>query len=311
MKYLMDSLSLSKSHFSPCEKEKAGINGEQEVINYLNKIRKKISGKTHLFQNLRIPKSNNSGKWEADAILVTLQKIYVFEVKSFGGQLEEVDHSTWEQQTSRGETRIYQSPLALTETKAQDLLLYLTNCGISISSRSVESFVILALPRITLGPNLCKNPQVIPLTILKETLEKTYPAKSFLNIFRKIKKDFDQKTIIESLVLLPTWDSIILNGGREIRGDIIRIPQHLPSRRHHKIIAFYSPRNLAMMIFPTIILSYKGGLRLSLKITWKRKDSIEIQAAGNPKPELWPIANILQINYGYAHKIQPKKLLSH
>ena len=210
----------------------AGDLGESLVFDAIERFFKKVPRPARIFKEVRIP-NPAGGRYEIDLIVVSPHAIIALEVKHWSGAVSEKNADTWLQSKPHVGTEIeHKNPIKLLQTKCDALKIYLKKNSIhNFQDMPIHSFVIFTNPRASFDINIRRSSFVtIKPRIMHDLLPLLRPEggrfeKMLRRLFRQPEPDvveiFSIAAIIEALEHLPTWDELILHGGKKLRGDII------------------------------------------------------------------------------------------
>ncbi|HYX34413.1 MAG TPA: nuclease-related domain-containing protein [Oligoflexus sp.] len=214
----MQWLRKSQIKYRAVASDQAGSLGEELARAKLQGMFKKLHGKAMVFQSLRVPKYQGSGKYEVDLLLVTEVGILVIEVKHWGGRLSR-QRGKWLQERGN-EKKILVDPIHLNADKAMSLIHWLAQRNIHLPDHAVHSIVLFTNPQVVMSPDLKQCGAVVEMAVLEAlTLAKCgQPKRRFWQ--KKISHKFNFSSLVEALKELPTWDRLQLHGGRVVFGDL-------------------------------------------------------------------------------------------
>ncbi len=261
-------LRKAQKKFPMIASDQAGTRGEQLALAELKTILKKLNGKASVFQSLRVPKSQGTGKYEIDLLLVSEVGILAIEVKHWGGRLSQ-QRGKWLQERGQ-EQKVLVDPVPLNADKVDALRLWLGRRKIKVPAKSMHSIVLLTNDQVTLGTDLKACDDVVELTNLMATaLLKCGQAKRWF-WQKKPDRDFDFQALMAALEELPTWDRLELHGGQVILGDLeyMAVPEVKASALQRKYI-----RQARALIYRRILpgLFFKARLHVT---DWSGKRNV-------------------------------------
>jgi len=211
--------------------ELAGRQGEDDVVQRMQGFRGvEADG---VFRCVRVPQVNEQGtqrrKHEVDLLYVYRWGIVVIEIKAWSGEVIP-DGDSWCQirRAGRGEIK---HPNAVLEVKqkAAMLLLHLSRHGIDVPADCVRHAVVFTNQRVELHPEIAALPEVVQapccdgfLATMESSLIGGWIS-SFLPTWLTA-APLTEATVQEvraQVAALPTWDSLLLEGGRRLYGDFI------------------------------------------------------------------------------------------
>lgn len=256
----MKWLRSAQTKFPAVASDQAGTLGEQLALTQLKGILKALHGQAMVFQSLRVPKYQGSGKYEIDLLLVSELGILVIEVKHWGGRLSR-QRGKWLQERGT-EKKILVDPVPLNEDKVLSLRHWLAGRKIELPDHAVHSVVLFTNPQVTLSAELKQSESIVegaafgPVALLKCGQAK----RRFWQ--KKPAPAFDFAGLIETLQQLPTWDRLELHGGHVVLGDLeyVSVPDVQASAMQRKYIRSASVI-LCRRFFPGLFL--KARLRIT------------------------------------------------
>ncbi|MGE0174973.1 MAG: nuclease-related domain-containing protein [Oligoflexales bacterium] len=295
-------INKAQKKFLAEESDQAGELGERLAYECLQGVLKDCGRGARLFNSVRVPKPNGSGKYEIDIILVSRAAVLVIEVKHWGGALEK--HADgWTQTRGQGK-KTFQDPIGLNQEKTNALGRWLEQRDNLVSSSAIHSMVVLTNPQVELGARLQKETSVLPLSTLADVarFKCALPKRKFFQ--KKRKEVFDFNAVIASLELLPTWDRVRFHGGKLCYGDLDRIVlSHLqPSTLVRKSVQS-AKVVMSRRVFPGIFLKPK----LRIKDWAGKKKSYPLdpdakmifQLAGQAQKEEIPFVHVEALDLGW------------
>lgn len=232
----MKWLRKAQTKFPMIASDQAGNRGEQLALAELKTVLKKLNGKATVFQSLRVPKAQGSGKYEIDLLLVSEVGILAIEVKHWGGRLSR-QRGKWLQERGQ-EQKVLVDPVPLNADKVESLRHWLGRRKIKIPPMSMHSIVLLTNTQVTLGTDLKACDEVVELTNLTATaLLKCGQTKRWF-WQKKPDRAFEFPDVMKALEELPTWDRLELHGGQVMLGDLeyMAVPEVKASALQRKYI---------------------------------------------------------------------------
>jgi len=240
--------------------DQAGSYGEQLALTMLEGILGKLNGKAEIYQSLRVPKAQGSGKFEIDLLLVSEVGILAIEVKHWGGRLSR-QKGKWLQERGQ-EQKVLVDPVPLNAEKVASLRHWLKRRNMDVPAAAMHSLVLLTNAQVNLDKSLKACDEVVELNnLLATALLKCGQAKRYF-WQKKPVRDFHFQKLIAALDELPTWDRIELHGGRVVFGDLeyMSVPNVKASALQRKYI-----RKARAVIWRKILpgLFFKAKLRVT------------------------------------------------
>ncbi|MHB8409430.1 MAG: nuclease-related domain-containing protein [Acidiferrobacterales bacterium] len=227
-----------REQFEEREAKKAGDNAEQELHAIVRS--KSHFGSARIFENKRVPLKNaRSRRGEIDLLVMTERRLYVLEVKNWSGRLDQSSDG-WLYTPRVGAPRQEQDWIAWNRTKADGLREYLKDQGVDIAADAVVSRMVFMNERIELDRAIADNQDVIARGQLEMYFNKQPGAYGNMErllasliewLFSKEREAASQGTLsgmsqatfkkaCDSVAGLQTFDRVVLQGGRELPGDL-------------------------------------------------------------------------------------------
>ncbi|HET9241651.1 MAG TPA: nuclease-related domain-containing protein [Oligoflexus sp.] len=253
-------LRKAQIRFSMIASDQAGSHGEQLAVSELDRVLKKLNGKAEIYQSLRVPKAQGSGKYEIDLLLVSEVGILAIEVKHWGGRLSR-QKGKWLQERGQ-EQKVLVDPVPLNAEKVASLRHWLKRRNIAVPAAAMHSLVLLTNAQMNLDKSLKACDEVVELNnLMASALLKCGQAKRYF-WQKKPARDFPFEQLVSTLDELPTWDRLELHGGRVVFGDLeyMAVPDVKASALQRKYI-----RKARAMIWRRIVpgLFFKAKLHVT------------------------------------------------
>lgn len=261
-------LRKAQIRFPMIASDQAGSLGEQLAVTELDSVLKKLNGKAEIYQSIRVPKAQGSGKFEIDLLLVSEVGILAIEVKHWGGRLSR-QKGKWLQERGQ-EQKVLVDPVPLNAEKVASLRHWLKLKNMDIPAAAIHSLVLLTNVQANLDKSLKTCDEVVELkNLMAAALSKCGQTKRFF-WQQKPARVFHFETLISVLDELPTWDRIELHGGRVVFGDLeyISVPDVKASALQRKYI-----RKVRVLIWRKMLpgLFFKAKLRVT---DWSGKRTV-------------------------------------
>ena len=291
----------SQETFTPEEDRAAGLLGESLALEAIQRSKKGLKGKTAVFEGVRVPKSSGRGKYEIDILLVSQYGVIAFEVKHWGGSLER-SGGQW-RQSRREQSKYFSDPVPLLEQKTNDLHRWLVGRGFFISKADLHYRVLLTNSNVSLSKELESNSKVATLANINESI-RTLCGHGNLKFWQKPKqKPWDHKSLIAQLKVLPSWDELLLNGGRKSWGDILGFSLRIKGensllRSEVKSVKVKIFRSwLGFFLSPRlVVVDWKGQSRT---IPFREDHRVLLRHGGQAKEEEIPLIHLVSVNLGW------------
>ncbi|SMF28480.1 nuclease-related domain-containing protein [Pseudobacteriovorax antillogorgiicola] len=212
-------LKLARETFAPEVDRIAGETGEAMALASARKALRKLSCQSTVLESVRVPKAKGKGKLEIDLLVVSAYGVLALEVKHWGGNLN-AQGQTW-LQTRRDHDKSLKNPLPLMEEREAALQTWLKQRGLVIPKSRIHSLLVLSNPNVQLGRKLSSLKSIVRLEDLEQQIVARCdaPKKKFWQ--KRSKGSWDFSGLISLLGQLPTWDELVLHGGRRYWGDIL------------------------------------------------------------------------------------------
>ena len=293
---LKKTSKIAAEEFIPCPKIEAGDEGEL-IIRKL--LRRELSSWRNcaIYHGPRIPHPSGKGKMEIDFIIATRFRIFVVEVKNFSGSLVLASNNKDWKQTKEGKSAYHSDPVEIIEAKGRAVKRFLEEKGIPCSMGDIKTALVLTHNKVVISGALAKNEKIFFSEDFAESMSK-FRKKHSGSLLGKnaLQPLYKMSQLKKALDTLPTWDTLILHGGKKIRGDIINTPfQKIIKEEKIETIKIFQPRSLlTMLIFPAVALLFKTGSRIPrIHFIKKVKDKfVTIHPAGRREPKQISLLNI-------------------
>lgn len=264
----MKLIRKSQTKFPKIASDQAGSLGEQLAFEQLKEVVKKLNGKASIFQSLRVPKAQGSGKYEIDLLLISEVGILAIEVKHWGGRLSKQKGKWLQERGSEQKTLV--DPIPLNADKVESLRHWLARRKVAVPRKAMHSIVLLTNSQVSLGKDLKASDEVIEIANLMATaMMKCGQAKRRF-WHKKPDYDFSFHELVSVLEELPTWDRLELHGGQVVLGDLeyMAVPEVKASALQRKYIR-HARAVIFRRWFPGLFLSAR------LRITdWSGKRKV-------------------------------------
>jgi hypothetical protein len=295
----------------------AGDAGERDVKDVVDRIiTHHGSGLgVRTFAALRVPqRGSKRSKYEIDLLIAGPHGLIGLEAKNWGGSLDAGHAGKWGRVTSAGETLVHENPVALIEEKIRSVEAYLAAKGVVVSPGSIHTWVVLTNSRIKLSPSIKQIAGVVRIEDLAhELLPRIGPnhpgfwhsTARRLGLERTVQPSImNIREAITVLEQLPTWDRVVLYGGKVLRGDIISPGVPLAagstlSREQARVIQIRIARSgvAAWITKPKARWIDYAARTHSARITLD--SGLRIKLAGRGDEEQVSLASVVSIEFGY------------
>ena len=176
----------------------------------LMKLTRAVAGDALVLEGIRIPDPEEGGRREIDMVIATKDEILFVEQKHWSGSFTITSEGRFFQRRKNGGT-LHKDIVAWTCRKG-DLLCDLHESR--TDSPAPPSKVVLVFSN--------KNLEWEPLP--DEVPAEAYDEMGFINMVEKMNKSAPDELLKETLLGFGTWDTVHLNGGKTLHGDILEYP---------------------------------------------------------------------------------------
>ena len=177
----------------------------------LMKLTRAVCGDALVLEGIRLPDPDEGGRREIDMVIATGDEILFVEQKHWSGSFTITEEGRFFQKRKNGGTLLHKDIVAWTCRKGKLL------CDVH-EKRTGES----APPSKVILVFSNKNLEWKPLP--PEVDAEAYDEMGFINMVEKMKKSSPNNKLKETLLGFGTWDTIYMNGGQTIIGDILEYP---------------------------------------------------------------------------------------
>ena len=177
----------------------------------LMKLTRAVAGDALVLEGVRIPDPEEGGRREIDMVLATADEILFIEQKHWSGSFTITSEGRFFQERKNGGTLMHKNIVSWTARKG-DIL-----CDLH-ESRTDKA----APPSRTVLVFSNKNLEWDPLP--EEVPAEAYDELGFIDMVEKMTKSPPSAELRETLMGFGTWDTIHLNGGKTLHGDILEYP---------------------------------------------------------------------------------------
>ena len=177
----------------------------------LLKLTRAVAGNALVLEGIRIPDPEEGGRREIDMVIATADEILFVEQKHWSGSFTITSEGRFFQQRKTGGTLMHKNIVSWTARKG-DIL-----CDLHENRTDKE-----APPSRTVLVFSNKNLEWAPLP--EEVPAEAYDELGFIDMVEKMTKLPPSEELRETLMGFGTWDTIHLNGGKTVHGDILEYP---------------------------------------------------------------------------------------
>lgn len=174
----------------------------------LLKLARAVSGNALVLEGVRIPDPVEGGRREIDMVIATKNELLFVEQKHWSGSFVIQEDGRFFQTRVSGGTLLHKDIVAWTARKGELLCdIHMARCGQSApKSRTVLVFS---------NSNLKWKP------LSKEVPAEAYDELGFIDMLENMNRDAPSDELRTTLGGFGTWDTIHLNGGKTVHGDIL------------------------------------------------------------------------------------------
>ena len=177
----------------------------------LMKLTRAVAGNALVLEGIRIPDPEEGGRREIDMVVATKDEILFVEQKHWSGSFTITSEGRFFQKRNNGGTLMHKNIVAWTARKGDILCdLHENRCD----RPAPPSRTVLVFSN--------KNLEWDPLP--DEVPAEAYDELGFIDMVEKMNKSPPSEELRETLMGFGTWDTIHLNGGRTVHGDILNYP---------------------------------------------------------------------------------------
>lgn len=177
----------------------------------LLKLTRAVCGDALVLDGVRIPDPDEGGRREIDMVIATKNEILFVEQKHWSGSFTIQEDGRFYQLRKNGGSLLHKDIIAWTDRKGKLLCdVHYERTG----SHAPPGKVILVFS----NKNLHWNP------IPEESGAEAYDEMGFINMVEEMDKEAPDEELRETLLGFGTWDTVHLNGGKTLHGDIIDYP---------------------------------------------------------------------------------------
>ncbi len=312
---------------TPYFQELAEIKAGEDAENWLQGLVKNhINYKSaYSFAGRRVSCGSKKIRKEIDLIVVTPSKVTAIESKNFSGNMH-VYGNQWIHTKRNGQQKPYPNLVAYNNEKKEILVNYLRENGITVSEQQISQKVIFLNRNLVVDWAIANNPDVITPSKLHMYLSQQRSTSTAENLIcsvidyclsqetaqlvvdglfsRMTQEKFHQTTkLIDEL---PTWDKLMLNGTRVLKGDLLGL--QLGSRylrkkdieRESEIDVSWTRSKILGLIKVLCKRPSLGKIKLpgEKPMALSNKDYARFHIVGQPAPNSVPLMHIDKIVTG-------------
>ena len=177
----------------------------------LFKLARAVSGNALVLEGIRIPDPEEGGRREIDMVIATSKEILFVEQKHWSGSFTITSEGRFLQKRKNGSFLEHKDIIAWTARKG-DILCDLHENRTDSSPPPSRTILVFSNPNLDWAP--------LPADAAAEA----YDELGFINMLEKMERDAPDELLKETLLGFGTWDTIHLNGGKTLHGDILEYP---------------------------------------------------------------------------------------
>ena len=177
----------------------------------LMKLTRAVAGDALVLEGIRIPDPEQGGRREIDMVLATKNEILFVEQKHWSGSFTITSEGRFFQRRKNGGTLMHKDIVAWTCRKG-DLLCDLHERRTDASAPPSRVVLVFSNSNLEWDP----LPDEVPA--------EAYDELGFIDMVEQMDKSSPSPELKETLLGFGTWDTIHLNGGKTLHGDILDYP---------------------------------------------------------------------------------------
>lgn len=282
-----------KKEFPPDPLDASGEAGEEKALALVKKALGPLPLGYRLYSSLRVPKVEEKGKYEIDLVVQTPIKILVIEVKNLSGTIKPKGDQEISQTYSSGKQRSYPDPEKLLIEKRAALRAFLTQNQIPSDPEFFEHLVVNVHDKATVPAHWTDLNSLFEIirTMRKPRLHWWFARVWRARRFKQITKELDR---------LPTWDRVVLRGGKVIKGDVLDRESPLPKRQVWQQIHLYTQSTkILFYVLPNLMKLKKWRIGSRFQAAPLFYETVTIQPAGQREPREVLLAHVKEIHFGF------------
>lgn len=262
------------------------------------------------FLGKRFPSKEHGRRFEIDLVVLTPNRIYLFEVKNWSGELK-AEGEQWIQVRRNGETIRGPNLVDYNQTKINVVRGFLRSQGIELAPSYFSNQVILMNPRLQVDPAIAGHSHVITRERLEgylsaqrgntlaewfvrsiiETCLDAETGKALNDrLFHAMPSD-DFQAVQDLFAAVRTWDKVGLHGGKVLTGDVLKLilgcrALDIADFAPGTLLRLSWTRNRIWGLIKALVTSFPlGRLRYpGVKTPVRVDDQIKFHPAGEEKP---------------------------
>jgi len=311
----LDLIRTARTLHEPLAGDVAGDEGELAALTFIQDWVSSQARECRVYPSLRVPRPDAKGKFEIDLLLLGPNGLLGLEIKHWGGRVELGRPGRWHQVNRVGAEVEHDDPVELLGKKMDAVRTYVQDVNkVTVAARAIHRRVVFTNPKVLLGPNLARHPDVVPLPTLASMLTPLLhpnPSgwwssfKRLLGIEQTLPHAIDDPSpVVRALDRLPTWDRITLYGGRILKGDLVKpeiqlVGSQALRRRDASLIQVSIPRSYLFGFFHSPTVSWTDATGVARCEYLLLPQEIAIRLAGQSDVERVRSEHITEIALGW------------
>ena len=177
----------------------------------LMKLTRAVAKDALVLEGIRIPDPDEGGRREIDMVIATADRLLIVEQKHWSGSFEIQEDGRFLQTRKNGSTLLHKDIIEWTRRKGNILVdLHFSRCG-------VHNFI----PEVIL---VFSNKNLVWSQLPENSNAVAFDEMGFIDMVEGMDLTKPDENLKETLLGFGTWDTIHLNGGRTVHGDILEYP---------------------------------------------------------------------------------------
>ncbi len=177
----------------------------------LMKLTRAVAKDALVLEGIRIPDPDEGGRREIDMVIATADRLLIIEQKHWSGSFDIQEDGKFLQTRKNGSTLLHKDIIEWTARKGRILVdLHFSRCG---PHNFVPEVVLVFSNKNLEWSQLPENVNAV-----------AFDEMGFINMVERMDRTKPDEKLCETLLGFGTWDTIHLNGGRTVHGDILEYP---------------------------------------------------------------------------------------
>ncbi|MFB3788727.1 MAG: nuclease-related domain-containing protein [bacterium] len=258
----------------------------------------------------RLPSKEHGRRFEIDLVVLTPNRIYLFEIKNWSGELK-ASGADWIQIRRNGEMVQGPNLVDYNQTKVNVVRNFLRSQGIELDRSYFSNRVIFMNPRLQVDPVIVSHPHVITRDRLEgylsaqrgntlaerfarsiiETCLDTETGKALNDRLFHAMPSGDFQAVQDLFATVRTWDKVGLHGGKVLTGDVLKLTLggralNITDFAPGTLLRLSWTRNRIWGLIKALVTSFPlGRLRYpGVKTKVRADDQIQFHHAGEETP---------------------------